>query len=64
MLKRGSSGARNAGLEPYSEYYASQLVSAFTQNYVKYDLRSVDKRICSVCDIFTSEKYGFYLMQQ
>lgn len=59
MLKRGSSGARNAGLEPYSEYYASQLVSAFIQNYVKYDLRSVDKRICSVCDIFTSEKYGF-----
>lgn len=59
MLKRGSSGARNAGLEPYSEYYASQLVSAFTKNYVNYDLRSVDKRICSVCDIFTSEKYGF-----
>ena len=59
MLKRGSSGARNAGLEPYSEYYASQLVSVFTSNYVNYNLRSVNNRICSVCDIFTSEKCGF-----
>ena len=59
MLKRGSSGAANAGLEPYSEYYASQLVSKFTDNYVDYGLRSVGGRVCSVCDIFTSEKYGF-----
>lgn len=59
MLKRGASGFANFGLEPYSEYYASQLVSKFTDNYVNYDLRSVGGRICSVCDIFTSEKYGF-----
>lgn len=59
MLKRGGSGFANFGLEPYSEYYASQLVSRFTNNYVNYDLRSVGGRICSVCDIFTSEKYGF-----
>lgn len=25
LLKRGSSGAGNAGLEPYSEFYAGQL---------------------------------------
>lgn len=59
MLKRGSSGASNAGMEPYSEYYAAQLVSAFTNEYVKYDLRSVSGRICSVCDIFTSEELGY-----
>lgn len=59
MLKRGSSGASNAGLEPYSEYYASQVASKFTDNYVDYDLRTGDSRICSVCDIFTSEDYGF-----
>ena len=41
MLKRGGSGFANFGLEPYSEYYASQLVSRFTNNYVNYDLRSV-----------------------
>lgn len=59
LLKRGSSGARNAGLEPYSEYYSSQLIRAFTNDFVSYDLRSRNGRICSVCDIFTSEQYGF-----
>lgn len=59
MLKRGSSGARNAGLEPYSEYYASNVIKHFTNNYVSYDLRTHGGRICSVCDIFTSEDYGF-----
>ena len=59
LLKRGSSGARNAGLEPYSEYYAGQLIKAFTDDFVSYDLRTRNNRICSVCDSFTSEKYGF-----
>lgn len=59
MLKRGSSGASNAGLEPYSEFYSSEVASHFTNNYVKYGLRSREGRICSVCDIFTSEEFGF-----
>lgn len=59
MLKRGSSGALNAGLEPYSEFYAAQIVSEFTDEYVSYDLRTVNGRICSVCDIFTSESLGY-----
>lgn len=59
MLKRGSSGARNAGLEPYSEFYASQLVKAFTDELVAYGLRTHNRRICSVCDLFTSEDYGY-----
>lgn len=59
MLKRGSSGASNTGLEPYSEYYASQVVKLFTDNYVDYGLRSENERICSVCNIFTSEDYGY-----
>ncbi len=59
MLKRGSSGARNAGLEPYSEFYASQLVKTFTNEFVTYGLRMHNRRICSVCDLFTSEDYGY-----
>lgn len=59
LLKRGSSGACNAGLEPYSEYYAGQIIERFTNEYVSYDLRTHGGRICSVCDIFTSEDYGF-----
>lgn len=59
LLKRGSSGARNAGLEPYSEFYATQIIKAFTDEFVPYDLRSVNGRVCSVCPIFTSEEFGF-----
>lgn len=59
MLKRGSSGAANAGLEPYSEFYAAQIIREFTNEFVSYDLRSVHQRVCSVCDIFTSESLGY-----
>lgn len=59
LLKRGSSGARNAGLEPYSEFYSTQIIKAFTDEFVPYDLRSVNGRVCSVCPIFTSEEFGF-----
>lgn len=59
MLKRGSSGASNAGLEPYSEFYAAQIIGEFTNEFVSYDLRTVNSRVCSVCDIFTSEFLGY-----
>ena len=59
MLKRGSSGACNAGLEPYSEFYAGQIIQRFTDDFVRYDLRTYNSHICSVCNIFTSEDYGF-----
>lgn len=59
LLKRGSSGARNAGLEPYSEFYSSQISMALDLSSVTYRLRKVNQRLCSVCDIFTSEEYGF-----
>lgn len=59
MLKRGSSGARNAGLELYSEFYAGQVIERFTDKFVRYNLRTKDGRLCSVCDCFTNEDYGF-----
>ena len=49
----------NSGLESYSEFYASQIVDALGLSHVKYDLRSRDNIVCSVCDIFTSEKEGY-----
>lgn len=59
LLKRGSSGARNAGLEPFSELYVSQIAEALKLNSVSYDLRKHNDYTCSVCDIFTSEQYGY-----
>ncbi|MFW5631437.1 MAG: HipA protein [Acetivibrio ethanolgignens] len=59
MLKRGSSGTRNAGLEPYSEFYASQLVGRITKHFVPYGIRTHNGKLCTVCDCFTNESYGF-----
>lgn len=59
LLKRGASGAANVGLEPYSEYYITQISKALGLDAVSYDLRSRSGRVCSVCDIFTSEEYGY-----
>lgn len=59
LLKRGSTGARNAGLEPYSEFYISQIAEALNLKSVIYDLRNQNNRICSICDIFTSEQFGY-----
>ena len=59
LLKRGSSGARNTGLEPFSEFYASQVADAFSIEHVKYGIRNFKERLCSVCNCFTNEQYGF-----
>lgn len=59
LMKRGSTGARNAGLEPYSEFYTSQIARELGINHVEYGLRKHSGRICSVCDAFTSEDVGY-----
>ncbi len=58
LVKRGSSGAANAGLEPYSEFYASQILEALELRHVSYGLSSKNKKIASKCDLFTSEEIG------
>lgn len=59
LMKRGSTGARNAGLEPYSEFYTSQIARELGLEHVEYGLRKHNDRICSVCDAFTSEDVGY-----
>lgn len=59
LLKRGSTGARNAGLEPYSEMYASQIAKYICTSYISYDVTEYRDRIASKCKLFTSEKEGF-----
>lgn len=58
LVKRGSSGAANAGLEPYSEFYASQILDALNLKHVSYGLSSKNKIMASKCDLFTSEEIG------
>lgn len=58
LVKRGTTGYSNAGLEPYSEYYSCQLMEAFEVDHVEYTLTSKSNKIATKCELFTSEQYG------
>lgn len=58
LIKTGSEGARNAGLEPYGEVLASQVFEKICKS-VKYTLRRYDGHVVSDCKLFTSVKYGY-----
>lgn len=60
LLKAGSSGAGNAGREPYSEVLASQVFEKICgTRSVQYNLTRFNGRAVSECKLFTSEKYGY-----
>ncbi|MCP4345016.1 MAG: XRE family transcriptional regulator [Desulfobacterales bacterium] len=59
LYKTGSSGAANAGNEPYSEYYAFQVAETMGLKAVKYNLNQWKKRLCSTCELFTSKKLSY-----
>ena len=59
LYKKGSEGFANAGLEPYSEYYASQLSAFICRSSVSYNLRYFKKHLVSACSMFTDEDNGF-----
>ncbi len=58
LIKTGSEGARNTGLEPYGEVLASQVFEKICDS-VKYTLRKFDGRVVSDCKIFTSQEFGY-----
>ena len=62
LLYKGSTsylGAINTGMEPYSEYYASQVANALGYNHVKYNLDMWKGQIVSICPLFTSKDISF-----
>lgn len=59
LYKGGTTGAANAGFEPYSEYYASDVAQAFGVAAVSYDLRMWKGILCSACELFTSLERSF-----
>lgn len=58
MIKRGTEGYANAGLEPYCESLSSELYSIITKNSVDYKLVKFHGRMASKCKIFTNEAIG------
>ncbi len=59
LYKTGSSGAANAGNEPYSEFYAFQIAEAMGLNAVKYNLNKWKKQLCSTCELFTGKEFSY-----
>lgn len=59
LMKKGSEGFANAGLETYSEYYASQVAEVLCTDTVDYGLVKFKGSLCSTCRIFTSQELGF-----
>ena len=65
LIKRGNENFGEAGCEPYSEYYASQIAEIICPKAVKYDLlerensRTGKSEVVSNCKLFTSEKTGY-----
>ncbi len=59
LYKGGTSGAANTGLEPYSEFYASQIAERMGIKAVYYDLKKFKGQIVSVCEAFTDIDTSF-----
>lgn len=58
LMKTGSQGASNAGMEPYSEVLASAIYEKLC-NGVRYSLGQYHGKIVSRCKLFTDETYGY-----
>ena len=59
LYKGGSSGAANAGNEPFSEFYASQIARRMDINHIDYTLAKWKGNVCSVCELFTDIDHAY-----
>ena len=59
LYKSGTEGFANSGLEPYSEYYASQVAKTMELHDVEYGLSKWKGKLCSTCELFTSLDKSF-----
>lgn len=59
LYKRGSEGFSNAGMEPFSESFASQMLDRIGIRHVDYSVIMYHGKLASRCRLFTNEKYGF-----
>ncbi len=59
LFKGGTMGASNAGNEPYSEFYASQVAGVLGVNAVPYGLSRWKGILCSTCELFTNMDRSF-----
>ena len=62
LFKGGTSGAANAGNEPYSEFYASQIAERMGIPHVPYGLSMWKKDLCSTCELFCDIDHSYVPM--
>lgn len=62
LYKQGESGARNVGLEPYSEVLAAELAQKICRDAVLYEQAELYGQTSSRCRLFTSEQHGYVPM--
>lgn len=59
LIKSGSTGAMNAGYEPYSEILSYQLGKYLgLYDILEYSLITYSNQLCTSCKLFTSEEWG------
>ncbi|MCM1468328.1 MAG: hypothetical protein NC086_09280 [Alistipes sp.] len=59
LYKRGISGAYNAGLEPYCEALASEIIYKADKTSVQYSVLKLHGETATKCKVFTNEEVGF-----
>lgn len=59
LYKRGVTGAYNAGLEPYCEALASEIIHKADPTSVEYSILRLHKEVATKCKIFTNDNIGF-----
>ena len=59
LFKGGTTGASNAGNEPYSEFYAFQIAQAMNISAIPYNLSKWMGMLCSTCELFTTKDISF-----
>ena len=59
LYKGGTKGFANSGMEPYSEYYASQIAEQMGLHHVPYDLEQWKGILASSCRLFTSKDISY-----
>lgn len=59
LYKGGTSGASNAGFEPYSEYYSCQILEKLDIPYINYNLEKFHGELVSTCECFCNENLSY-----
>jgi len=59
LYKAGSTGAINAGKEPYSEFYAFQIAQTMGLDVTEYRLSRWKGELFSTCELFTSKEFSY-----